>query len=74
MLAAHVQAFPVTDNLMALLMICWADLTSTERQQLQLQLEGVRITEYTQTKIRDVLFAMLINPKTTVDDPHVLSW
>ncbi len=53
-----------------MLMACFAALRATEPQQLQLRMKGLNIIDYTQSKIRDVLYAVLVNPTTTFVNPH----
>ena len=67
----HRNNFPITDNLMALLMIAFADLNPHDRQQFTFQMGKLPLVEYSTERVKSILTDLLINPRTSVDNPHL---
>jgi hypothetical protein len=52
-------------------MIAFADLNVHDRQQFTFQMGKLPHREYTMDRVKTILTDLLINPRTSVDNPHL---
>ena len=69
----HQAAFPINDNLMALIFVVLADLTETQRERLAstLALRGVEVQQYTFEGVRTVFIELFCAPRSSLDNPSL---
>jgi hypothetical protein len=56
---------------MSLLMIAFSDLNVHDRQQFTFQMGKLPLRDYTMDRVKTILTDLLINPRTSVDNPHL---
>ena len=71
----HMERFPISDNLFALITTCLADLNEQQRERMSstLALRGFNIQGYTYQMVRDVFMELFCAPKSSLDNPNLRS-
>jgi hypothetical protein len=67
----HAQSFPLSDNLIALLMVSLADLTEQQRQTLTSMMahRSRNLSEYDPREIRELFIELFCTSKTSLENP-----
>ena len=70
---AHMNLFPLSDNLISLLFTCLADLNENQRERMTsaLTLRGLDIQQYTFEIVRAILIELFCAPKSSLDNPSL---
>ena len=65
--------FPLSDNLLALILTVLADLAESQRERVTstLALRGRRIQEYTLAEVREIFIELFCAPKPSLADPSL---
>ena len=71
----HMDRFPVSDNLFALITTCLADLNEQQRERMSstLALRGFNIQGYSFQVVRDIFMELFCAPKSSIDNPNLRS-
>ena len=69
----HARAFPLNDNLFALIFLVLADLSEVQRERITstLTLRGLRVEEYTFRTLREAFIELFCAPRTSIENPNL---
>ncbi len=68
---AHEKAFPVTEQLMALMAIVQAEMNMHERERFDDKIESIAIKDYTRATILQMFNKLFVNAATAFENPHL---
>jgi len=71
----HQDRFPLSDNLLALIAVCLADLTEQQRERFSsaMHLQGYRVQDYTYEAVRSMFMELFCAPRSSLENPLLRS-
>ena len=69
----HRNSFPLTDNMVSLVMVVQADLTEMQRERFasSMSLRGMSVQQYTTMAVRDMFIELFCAPRSSLENPSL---
>ena len=67
---AHEKSFPLTEQLMALILVVQGEMTPHERERFDDKKEGEKIENWTRGKVMQMYHKLFVNAATAFENPH----